>query len=351
MSTYVGDPTQPFANGAVLPDDGVKLQAQHVNVPFEGIFNSLAILRLGGAGFEATPVTPSGGGPYTVAFNGALGNTLHITTTGAADIEIVFSNLRAGGRYAILIDHLHTGSVDLTWAGTLVHHRWRESVAVDGQPRPGSARSIWRGTAYAGVGDESGNIVIRWVADSGNVGPGTLRHVAAENSGARVAASGSFDLIASGTFSGAVVTSGTLIPIWQTPAAPYVVDDAVIELTGNCSASVNQTDVVFKAMVNSYELVSGITSWGTSMAYTVGGANASLLALPGELLEDAFTPDGKGNGEIGAVVSNGRLKVLRDGGADGLWDQTVYLRIEPSANATMTIPWRVRIIGRLLVAS
>lgn len=340
-----------FAIPTDLVDDR---DAGSVNVAFEALADRTAYNSYRLHGRQQATTTLSGVGPHTYTFDGLLGNSKRIImSSSGAEATFNFTNLIPGSQITIVLSHGTTSpsvvTPPLTWGtANRVLHSFPDEDGVDGQPRPTAGTTTWIGTVHFIDGGDGGlKTLVAWTSRLHNVIPGSLRHRWAENTNAQVDAAGNFVVTRMATINQSIPSGGgTLFDVWTTPDGPYVIEGAAIELTGDCSSSVAQvTGVTFTLEAQGQVFVGGSTlGWGGT-SYDVDGANTRIFAEPGDLLDGTFA-DGSGN--LGARTANGQFLALYDGNVTSFWNTNVSLRVNPGTTATLTIPYRIRIWGRLL---
>ena len=180
--------------------------------------------------------------------------------------------------------------------------------------------------------------------------PGLANHGALVSSGAFTVAK---------TFTvNAFVPSGpsglTTTSLWSTPSQRFVIEGAIVQITGNCTASADPAGVELTLSMGGGTLVLGtMSAFAGGTSYTVNGSTANqtifglVAAERGSLFTPPLTNGGKDSTGAQLCDLDASLAVLT--GAS-LWGVDVTLRIVHGAvlGKTLMIPFTVIIFGRLL---
>lgn len=180
------------------------------------------------------------------------------------------------------------------------------------------------------------------------------------NSGA-VVSSGAFSMVKDGTID-AVIPVGTLYAdavVWTTPTQPFVIQAAIIQITGSAIANIDPGTVTLDLYVGTVKLIDSATmssfgSGGTLYAVTGGTSNKTIFGLVAAERGSFFTtpPANAGQDKVGAELSDldGRFAAPANG-VQGWWGKDIAILVHHSnmgSAVALMIPYRVIILGRLL---
>jgi hypothetical protein len=181
-----------------------------------------------------------------------------------------------------------------------------------------------------------------------------------ENNSANVRATTSFVMTKSLTVATSVPTGGagyTAPTIWTTPSVPWILEGALIEVTGNCTADANPATVQLTLNVNSVDAVNGLMDpFSAGTFYSVNGttSNPTIFGLKlsekGTLLSQPLTDSSTDSLGFGLDEVNLTVAAPADGGANGLWGKAVTLNVTHGsvADRTLSIPIKVTMWGRII---
>lgn len=212
-------------------------------------------------------------------------------------------------------------------------------------------------------GDYTNLTLIRWL--SGGAGwrfdcPVEVHESTLENASAVVKLSTSFTVDIPGTFSGSVPAgaSGANTTVWTLPSTPYIIEGAIIQLTGTATVAVDPGVVTFRLLVDGETLLTACDtdSWGGT-TYSVAPADANKVVWglqsteQGVLLTDGGL-SGSGGADTGAASGARGFAPVAAGiaGIDFLGG-LLELNVSHSTVATISytsVPYKIRLFGRLI---
>jgi hypothetical protein len=150
-------------------------------------------------------------------------------------------------------------------------------------------------------------------------------------------------------FDATVPAAGADQLVWTTPNEPFLIEHALLMLTGPATASEVPPTTNLELTVAGYGLIAANMSPWTSTTYALSGNNLVMwMQRAGLGILDNI--DGTGTARRGAMSIDWVFAALSAGvDPDGFWGKPVNFHVSHGAgNVHMTIPFRAFIAGRFL---